>query len=473
MRWLRWSVVVFLLFCIVPLAAAQDLTETFVSADETYTVTYPEGFDVSEEDAVTTIVGRLGRESVVISIASPAVVTQLVAETSGRRLDTKLENILTDLGYEISESDVVEFGDSELAYALIAPTADDLQGAGYLKPLSDGESFGLMIALNDREEFSEDAQSIIGGMLSSYDLFDSSGGGTGGGTEQGSGELPASLRDFDGRAEDALAELQDAGIVEDGEIIAEERSVELQGDEVQTLDVGPNQDVANFVMAFEINFASENASEYETCSMVARYMTDRNDNAQFLEFGVNNDDEALVFDLFGPNDGESTYVAVAERIDLADPQHFLVLVSGSQAVVYLNGELVADNVEVADHEGIFFLLLRGKDRDTVCEARNVWIFQADGELNLGGGGSSNDNNNGGGGGSGDCIVVADSNVNQRSGPGTTFDRAGFLNKGEEAVVIAVAQDNDGATWFQLEDETWVRADVVTTDGDCDNLPEGG
>ncbi|MBL8153606.1 MAG: hypothetical protein JNM70_05420 [Anaerolineae bacterium] len=80
---------------------------------------------------------------------------------------------------------------------------------------------------------------------------------------------------------------------------------------------------------------------------------------------------------------------------------------------------------------------------------------------------------GGGGGSGDCIVVADSNVNQRSGPGTTFDRAGFLNKGEEAVAIAVAEDNDGALWFQLEDETWVRADVVTSDGDCDNLPEGG
>ncbi|MBL8156528.1 MAG: hypothetical protein JNM70_20280, partial [Anaerolineae bacterium] len=200
MRWLRWFVVVVLLFSIVPFAAAQDLTETFVSADETYTVAYPEGFDVSEEDAVTTIVGRLGREAIVISIASPDVVTQLVAETSGRRLDTKLENILTDLGYEISESDVVEFGDGELAYALIAPTADDLQGAGYLKPLSDGESFGLMIALNDREEFSEDAQSIIGAMLSSYDLFDAS-GSSGGGTEQGDGELPASLRDFDGRAE--------------------------------------------------------------------------------------------------------------------------------------------------------------------------------------------------------------------------------------------------------------------------------
>ncbi len=473
MRLLRWFVVVVLLFCIVPLAAAQDLTETFVSADETYTVAYPEDFEATEEGAIASFVGRIGRESIVITIASPAVVTQLVAETAGRRLDTKLENILTDLGYEITESDVVEFGDVELAYALIAPTADDLQGAGYLKPLSDGESFGLMIALNDRNEFSEDAQSIIGGMLSTYDLYNPSGGGTGGGTERG-GELPASLRDFDGRAEEALAELQDAGIVEDGEIIAEERRVTLQGNEVQTLDVGPGDDVANFVMAFEINFTSENAREYETCSMVARYMTDRNDNAQFLEFGVNNEDEALVFDLFGPNEGESTYVAVAEGIDLADPQHFLVLVSGGQAVVYLNGSLVADNVPVADHEGIFFLLLRGKDPDTVCQARNLWIFQADGELNLGGGDSTNNSSGGGGGSSsGDCIVIANSNVNQRSGPGTNFNRAGFLNKGEEAVAIAVAEDRDGALWFQLEDETWVRADVVTTEGDCDNLPEGG
>lgn len=55
------------------------------------------------------------------------------------------------------------------------------------------------------------------------------------------------------------------------------------------------------------------------------------------------------------------------------------------------------------------------------------------------------------------------------GPGTTFDRAGTLDGGTVLQAIAQSEQSDG-TWWQLEDESWVREDVVNIAGDCANIP---
>ena len=71
---------------------------------------------------------------------------------------------------------------------------------------------------------------------------------------------------------------------------------------------------------------------------------------------------------------------------------------------------------------------------------------------------------------GECTVSSNKTVNKRSGPGTSFDNAGQLQSGTDAVVIGQAKGSDSLTWWQLEDETWVREDVVTEAGDCASSP---
>jgi uncharacterized protein YraI len=70
-----------------------------------------------------------------------------------------------------------------------------------------------------------------------------------------------------------------------------------------------------------------------------------------------------------------------------------------------------------------------------------------------------------------CVVTASSEVNQRSGPGTSFEQMGRLQAGETRVVIGRATSTVGFNWWQLADNTWVREDTVTISGICSGIPE--
>ncbi len=70
----------------------------------------------------------------------------------------------------------------------------------------------------------------------------------------------------------------------------------------------------------------------------------------------------------------------------------------------------------------------------------------------------------------DCGVSASVATNLRSGPGTTFAKAGSLAAGASASVTGQATGADGKVWYQLDTGTWVRSDLVASSGDCDLLP---
>lgn len=65
-----------------------------------------------------------------------------------------------------------------------------------------------------------------------------------------------------------------------------------------------------------------------------------------------------------------------------------------------------------------------------------------------------------------CNIVAMQPVNLRAAPTTSaaIVRTGEAN--ETFSAIGQQTDNDGFTWWHLEDELWVRADVVSEHGDC-------
>lgn len=69
-----------------------------------------------------------------------------------------------------------------------------------------------------------------------------------------------------------------------------------------------------------------------------------------------------------------------------------------------------------------------------------------------------------------CMVNSQTGANLRSGPGTSFSRAGVLPTFDLQPVTGQASDSDGFTWWQLAAETWVRSDVVDETGDCDSVP---
>ncbi len=64
-----------------------------------------------------------------------------------------------------------------------------------------------------------------------------------------------------------------------------------------------------------------------------------------------------------------------------------------------------------------------------------------------------------------CTITARGTVNRRSGPGTSFPSMGQISGGQSALVVGQTQNN-GYTWLQLSDGSFVRSDVVNESGDC-------
>lgn len=69
-----------------------------------------------------------------------------------------------------------------------------------------------------------------------------------------------------------------------------------------------------------------------------------------------------------------------------------------------------------------------------------------------------------------CTINVPNEVNLRSGPGTTFDRAGTLSAGQTVEVDGQTQGADGMAWYRLATGEWVRSDVVGSPAACANVP---
>lgn len=70
-----------------------------------------------------------------------------------------------------------------------------------------------------------------------------------------------------------------------------------------------------------------------------------------------------------------------------------------------------------------------------------------------------------------CMITADGIVNQRSGPGTSYDAVGQLSSGQVMEVIGQAQSTSGFVWWKLSDNSWVREDTIILSGICSGIPE--
>lgn len=69
-----------------------------------------------------------------------------------------------------------------------------------------------------------------------------------------------------------------------------------------------------------------------------------------------------------------------------------------------------------------------------------------------------------------CQVLFSGAANRRNGPGTSFGIITQAIGGDVLGVTAYDVDSTNFRWWQLIDGSWVREDVVTTRGNCENVP---
>ncbi|MBZ0279854.1 MAG: SH3 domain-containing protein [Anaerolineae bacterium] len=271
---------------------------------------------------------------------------------------------------------------------------------------------------------------------------------------QGSGNTAVILQDFGGDSEDAIKELEQLGVIPSGSVfIFGEDYAFFTGQGNWFQPIASNQARKNIVLAGELTFTVGNTDEFEICSLTSRIITNsRGDATTYVDMGLLNDGSVVIIDRFSETE-DLNFGVSPFTVDLDDPHHMLMVMVDDVANVYVDGLLAISNFTVAERAGSYGIALTGRGSDARCEGRDIWAYQVPSAT-----------------AAGECVVSSGRAVNKRTGPGTNFDQAGQLAAGTEATVIGQATGADGLVWWQLEDENWVREDVVNAVGDCSSVP---
>jgi hypothetical protein len=266
--------------------------------------------------------------------------------------------------------------------------------------------------------------------------------------------IPSTLQQYDSDWSSAIAELQDLEIIPSGGgLVFQEDYAFLSGNGNFFVALSSQRPETDIVMAGEISYTTGSQTSYENCMLTSRIETDAEGDARkYLQVGLDNAQNVIVFDRFGQGDTQASLEFIETRVDLDLPHHFLILALDDQLTVYLDGEMVIQNFEIAEHAGIYGIALRGQGIDAHCAGRDIWVYQVPSAP------------------PGVCEIHIDRSVNMRSGPGTDYERAGQLAPGTTWRAQAATLSEDGFIWWQLENQHWVRNDVVEAIGFCQNLP---
>ncbi len=271
-----------------------------------------------------------------------------------------------------------------------------------------------------------------------------------------SGVLPSTIENFEASWQEITQELALQNAIPFGvKPIFADRSSSISGEGNTFNDIAANVNEQDFIMCATLKMESD-STDFEFCWVMARLQTELTENgtqeraAGFLAIGLLNDGDLYVTDNFNNNPQLESYPL---RWKDGESVQIVVHVVGAKLNVYANGELVIRDYEVTEASGAFAFGLASSSASTRCRVTNYWaarIPQVNGD---------------------DCEIQAVNTANKRQGPGTNFERAGQLTAGTTQLATGRSEAEDGFIWWQLEDESWVRQDVVEAVGYCGLLPE--
>jgi len=266
-------------------------------------------------------------------------------------------------------------------------------------------------------------------------------------------DLPDTLTSYNGKPKEAIAELEQLGVIPSGSSqIFNENHAYFAGQGSWFTPLARSSPHKNIVMGGELTFTVGSTTQFESCTLSSRINTNSQGSAiTYIDVGIGNDGYAYILDRFSEaKDGNFTIGSTP--LNLKNPHHLLFMLIDDTATVYVDGSLEISDFKVAERSGTYGITLIGQGPKARCDGRNIWAFAVPSVK------------------AGECVINSAKAANKRTGPGTTFDSAGQLAAGDEVGVTGQAKGADGKSWWQLDDESWVRADLVNAVGDCAGVP---
>lgn len=429
----------------VSLARAQEdpLTETYTSSDYSFKFDYPAGWTVETQPYFVTFSGTTLHGPLAMIAFRPYVVMLL----AGRSRDPVeiLNKLRETFAFITSDAQSADISGRHGALATADP-GNGFVGFAFVMQMSD-RRFGMVVALSAGAVLQPHIP-LIEAMIRRYD--------TPGDTALATHEI-FTLTNFAGRWEDIIRELKEKKVIgRDGRLVFFKDVLAFSGAGNKLDSPAPDSPAASIVVGGEITFTYASSAGYESCSIMSRLVKDDSGTVQqYLEIGIDNRGEAFYYDVYGATSNDVFTEVVARGVPAGTPLQFVMIAAAGRMSLYLNGRRAIDNGRVAAREGIYALVMRAVSVSTTCTFRNVWAFETGGLVY------------------GLCQISADGLVTRRAGPGPGYAPRGDLRRGQRPLATAFRYDaaNPALRWWKLDDESWVREDVVLENGDCDSLPE--
>jgi hypothetical protein len=180
------------------------------------------------------------------------------------------------------------------------------------------------------------------------------------------------LSNFEGRPAQIVEELQTLGLVpEGGRQVFNEPYSYFQGAVNRFYPLATAANNTNIVMGGELSFRVGNPDVIETCSLLSRVGADGGS----LTVQLVNEGSVLVVDR--GTSGPPTVEAQEIGLDLTQPHRLLIVAIEDKVNVFVDGQLVIEDMTVEVRSGSFGLGLNGKARNALCEGHNLWVYQFD------------------------------------------------------------------------------------------------
>ena len=183
------------------------------------------------------------------------------------------------------------------------------------------------------------------------------------------------LTNFRGTHQQAIAELEQKGLVRTGgRLLFVEDYAWFEGDGYWYTPLAANSPRTNVVIAGDMTFES-GSTEYEDCGLLGRVVTVGSRAEESLSIALTNDGGVLVFDDFG--DAEPVSYFQALNLDFTQPHHLMFILEGTNATVFVDGQLALEDVQVEQRPGSFGISLYSVAASSRCEGRNIWVYSYD------------------------------------------------------------------------------------------------
>ena len=265
----------------------------------------------------------------------------------------------------------------------------------------------------------------------------------------------AELANFDADYELVIAELQENGVIPlGGNIIYETNYAFFDGTGGFYTPLAEYRPHTNYIMSGELQFkASEDPKDIEYCGFITRVQTEGFYATAYMITGFDGEGSPLLLDRTGSS-ATSVVDFTFDTYDLEEAHYYTIIVQDNSVLIFIDGELAIENDELEPRQGSYGIAIDSDGYGARCAVNNVWIYELDNVW---------DDDEG------VCGVTTKQAINLRGGPGTNYELRGQIAPDDILSVDGQFLAPDGFIWWRLTTESWVRSDLVTEIGACEEL----